>query len=234
MKRHSRWFLCAVLLTAALLLWGCWGGGTKKEQTVDEFLAQMETALNSLDANKIANLYSFPILLDPVLPGQDELKFERQHFVRMIQGALTAAKEGGAVFEVKFVEPKYQENSDSAVVETQVYMKVKIDEETAHNVFVAFVNDFIDVFMERYEEVLKEILKEFFDEIPDDLIPDDFTEIAEQLWDALMAGEPVEWPVEEEITEEVFFELTKTKVNGKWKLSSEVDVELPLTALFRR
>jgi hypothetical protein len=187
----------------------------------------METALSSLDANKIANLYSFPILLDPVLPGQEELKFERQHFVRMIQGALTAAKEGGAVFEVKFVEPKYQENSDSAVVETQVYMKVKIDEETAHNVFVAFVNDFIDVFMELYEEVLKEILKEFFDEIPDD-----FTEIAEQLWDALMAGEPVEWPVEEEITEEVFFELTK--VNGKWKLSSEVDVELPLTALFRR
>ena len=227
MKRHSRWFFCVVLLAAALLLWGCWGGGTKKEQTVDEFLAQMETALNSLDANKIANLYSFPILLDPVLPGQEELKFERQHFVRMIQGALTAAKEGGAVFEVKFVEPKYQENSDSAVVETQVYMKVKIDEDTAHNVFVAFVNDFIDVFMELYEEVLKEILKEFFDEIPDD-----FTEIAEQLWDALMAGEPVEWPVEEEITEEVFFELTK--VNGKWKLSSEVDVELPLTALFRR
>ncbi|WP_461372027.1 hypothetical protein [Candidatus Darwinibacter acetoxidans] len=227
MKRHSRWFLCAVLLTAALLLWGCWGGGTKKEQTAEEFLAQMETALSSLDANKIADLFAFPILLDPVLPGQDELKFERQHFVRMIQGALTAAKEGGAVFEVKFVEPKYQEKSDSAVVETQVYMKVKIDEDTAHNVFVAFVNDLFDVFMELYEEVLKEILKEFFDEIPDD-----FTEIAEQLWDALMAGEPEEWPVEEEITEEVFFELTK--VNGKWKLSSEVDVELPLTALFRR
>ena len=228
MKRHSRWFLCAVLLTAALLLWGCWGGGTKKEQTAEEFLAQMETALSSLDANKIADLFAFPILLDPVLPGQDELKFERQHFVRMIQGALTAAKEGGAVFEVKFVKPKYyQENSDSTVVETQVYMKVKIDEETAHNVFVAFVNDLIDVFMELYEEVLKEILKEFFDEIPDD-----FTEIAEQLWDALMEGESVEWPVEKEITEEVFFELTK--VNGKWKLSSEVDVELPLTALFRR
>lgn len=222
-----------VLLAAALLLWGCWGGGTKKEQTVDEFLAQMETALNSLDANKIANLYSFPILLDPVLPGQEELKFERQHFVRMIQGALTAAKEGGAVFEITFGgKPDIVEEPNKAQVATELYMKVKIDEDTAHNVFVAFVNDLIDVFMELYEEVLKEILKEFFDEIPDDLIPDDFTEIAEQLWDALMAGEPVEWPVEEEITEEVFFELTK--VNGKWKLSSEVDVELPLTALFRR
>ena len=228
MKRHSRWFFCVVLLAAALLLWGCWGGGTKKEQTVDEFLAQMETALNSLDANKIANLYSFPILLDPVLPGQEELKFERQHFVRMIQGALTAAKEGGAVFEITFGgEPDIVEEPNKAQVATELYMKVKIDEDTAHNVFVAFVNDLIDVFMELYEEVLKEILKEFFDEIPDD-----FTEIAEQLWDALMAGEPVEWPVEEEITEEVFFELTK--VNGKWKLSSEVDVELPLTALFRR
>ena len=106
-------------------------------------------------------------------------------------------------------------------------MKVKIDEDTAHKVYVAIVNDLIDVIMELYEEVLKETLKEFFDEIPDD-----FTEIAEQRWDALMAGEPVEWPVEKKITQEVFFELTK--VNGKWKLSSEVDGELPLTALFWR
>ena len=91
MKRHSRWCFCVVLLAAAVLLWGCWGGGTKKVQSVDEFLAQMVTALSSFDANKIANLYSFPLLLDPELPGQEELKFERQHFVRMIQGALTAA-----------------------------------------------------------------------------------------------------------------------------------------------
>ena len=106
-------------------------------------------------------------------------------------------------------------------------MKVKIDEDTAHNVFVAFVNALIDVVMELYEEVLKEILKEFFDEIPDDN-----TDNPEQLTDALMAGEPVEWPDEKEITQEVFYELTK--VHGKWKLSSEDDVELPLTALFRR
>ena len=92
---------------------------------------------------------------------------------------------------------------------TELYLKVKIDEDTAHNVLVAFVNDLIEDSMELYEEVIKEILKEFFDEIHED-----FTEIAEHLWVALMAGEPVEWHVEEVITEEVFFELTK--VNGKW------------------
>ncbi len=66
MKRNKQIvFLTVMLITVTLAFTSCTGGGKiSEEQQIEKFLQQVASAIKSLDPNRIANLFAYPIKVD--------------------------------------------------------------------------------------------------------------------------------------------------------------------------
>ena len=210
MRIRGRLLSFAVLLTVAFLLAGCIGDGGKKDQTVAEFIVEMEKAFASLDAEKIADIIYFPIVL-PDLPEDSELeqivgesdKITRDMFVTATKDAFKALRDGGASLELDVRDGyKVVESGNTAVVSEAVFeLKGAVKEEIAG------------------QAVLK--LIEGLSKVGELDLPDGWEDAVKPAWEVIAAmikeANGGEWPEEfEDVYDEIEFELKKA--DKKWKL----------------
>ncbi len=170
----------------------------------------MEKAFASLDAEKIADIIYFPIVL-PDLPEDSELeqivgesdKITRDMFVTATKDAFKALRDGGASLELDVRDGyKVVESGNTAVVSEAVFeLKGAVKEEIAG------------------QAVLK--LIEGLSKVGELDLPDGWEDAVKAAWEVIAAmikeANGGEWPEEfEDVYDEIEFELKKA--DKKWKL----------------
>ncbi|MDI9414336.1 MAG: hypothetical protein QM401_12330 [Bacillota bacterium] len=222
-----------LFILLALVLSGCKIVGSKldggKNQTVQEYLASVGTAIESLDANKIADLIAFPIVIPLEFDDEDdvvwdiaEIKIEKADFIEYASTILTEIRNNKFELKVEINDPEEGTieitgggNSNEATVENAVlYITLEITEDAAKQA------------LRNLQDKMMEILKEYINNADWD---EDFKEAAlkdledeemdfEENWeDILIDLEMQEWPGEFEL-ELPLMPLELTKEGKKWKL----------------
>lgn len=222
-----------LFILLALVLSGCKIVGSKpggdNDRTVQDYLAGVGPAIASLDANKIADLIAFPIVIPLEFDDEDdvvwdiaEIKIEKADFIEYASTILTEIRNNKFELKVEINDPEEGTieitgggNSNEATVENAVlYITLEITEDAAKQA------------LRNLQDKMMEILKEYINNADWD---EDFKEAAlkdledeemdfEENWeDILIDLEMQEWPGEFEL-ELPLMPLELTKEGKKWKL----------------
>lgn len=231
MKLRSHVILLVVLMTLALVLTGCIGGppGEKKDQTVQEFLTEMSAALESMQETRIVELFDLPIVLlegDPA-EGIPQIELTKQHLITILKEPLQLARTGGARLMYETRDPAggemeivFSDNNKTARVHGEAYLQLEINEATAEKAYKAYLTAITGWFFEQAGEALDEL------EIDAEMIE----ELVDESWDYLLedvyAANGGSWPGTFEMAQEGY--LVLRKVHGKWKISDDEPMWLPM------
>ena len=153
-----------LFILLALVLSGCKIVGSKldggKNQTVQEYLASVGTAIESLDANKIADLIAFPIVIplefddeDDVVWDLAEIKIEKADFIEYASTILTEIRKNEFELKVEINDPEEGTikitgggNSNEATVENAVlYITLEISANNAKEVLRSLSDTMITI-----------------------------------------------------------------------------------------
>ena len=222
-----------LFILLALVLSGCKIVGSKldggKNQTVQEYLASVGTAIESLDANKIADLIAFPIVIslssldydddtEPIL-NIEEVEIKKEDFIENASKILEKISEIDFKLEVNIGDPKDGKleiaggNDQTAAVENAVlYVNLEISEDEAKQALQNLMEEIINIFEEAFPE----------DEEDEG---EDFGEILEGIVEKIFES-PIfkEWPGEFEL-ELPLMPLELTKEGKKWKLDVQAMID---------
>ncbi len=230
-----------LFILLALVLSGCKIVGSKldggKNQTVQEYLASVGTAIESLDANKIADLIAFPIVIPLEFDDEDdvvwdiaEIKIEKTDFIEFASTILTEIGNNEFELKVEINDPEEGTikitgggNSNEATVENAVlYITLEITEDVAKQALRNLQNKMMEI-LEEYinnadfnDEVKEDLLQEL--EEQRNYLEDNFDEEWEEMLENVLGELGLEaWPGEFEL-ELPLMPLELTKKGKKWKL----------------
>ncbi len=147
--RRKRLSLSVVsIIIVALFVTGCLGGAAidSQDQTVHAFINEVTTAFGDLDANKIANLFEFPVLLE--LDEDETLELTQREFVQKANGFFTILKDSGLELTLRIEgssgEVTIIEDGDMAILEdVTIYYKVKITEAQFKDLLQLFIDEIV-------------------------------------------------------------------------------------------
>ena len=225
-----------LFILLALVLSGCKIVGSKpgrdNDRTVQDYLAGLGPAIASLDANKIADLIAFPIVIplssldydddtEPIL-NIEEVEIKKEDFIENASKILEKVSEIDFKLEVSIGDPKDGKleitggNDQTAAVENAVlYVNLEISEDEAKQALENLMEEIINIFEEAFPE----------DEENEEDEGEDFVEILEGIVEKIFES-PIfkEWPDEFKLELPLeCFELTKQ--GGKWKLDVQAMID---------
>ncbi|HHU60577.1 MAG TPA: hypothetical protein GXZ55_01280 [Natronincola sp.] len=243
-----------LFILLALVLSGCKIVGSKldggKNQTVQEYLASVGTAIESLDANKIADLIAFPIVFDfaddelkaRVLNFDEnwdrpKLKIEKADFIEYASTILTEIRKNEFELKVEINDPEEGTikitgggNSNEATVENAVlYITLEISAESAREVLHSLSDTMITILTNYIENAdfddddKENLLQEL--QYERDYLEDYFDEVWEEMLENVLYELGLEeWPGEFEL-ELPLMPLELTKKGKKWKLDVQAMID---------
>ena len=83
---------------AGLLFSGCLGVGVK-DQTVEEFLEEVGAAFVSMDSDRIADLWAYPVIIEAEDEGDPDVEMEREDLKSFIHLPMFMFKTQGLIIE---------------------------------------------------------------------------------------------------------------------------------------